>query len=348
MKEVNELTITDLIIRIRSIIIYLKTKKLIIFTFLILGMSIGIYKGIVSKPVYKSTTKFMLQSENQGFSLAGLTGGLLSSGGANNDMFSEANFMEIIFMRPLFEQTLLEEFPEKLNGQKISYMDYYLIKTKKIEEFNENKQLKSIQFNIDEKIHSRTKDSIMGTTISSFKENVVSISKVDEENAILKLDIETIDEKFSKYFGDALLKNVSEYAIENKIKKHKMTVSTLEKQVDSVRRELFASMGYIASSSDNLFGLNPALQSAKLPSSKKQVDVQANTIILSELVKHLELARMNLLNQKPLIHIVEKPIFPLEMKKLGIIKGAVIFGFISFILTFLVLLFTKFYNGIKF
>lgn len=348
MKEVNELTITDLIIRIRSIIIYLKTKKLIIFTFLILGMSIGIYKGIVSKPVYKSTTKFMLQFDNQGFTLAGLTGGLLGSGGVNNDMFSEANFMEIIFMRQLFEQTLLEEFPEKLNGQKISYMDYYLIKTKKIEEFNENKLLKSIQFNIDEKIHSRTKDSIMGTTISSFKENVVSISKVDEENAILKLDIETIDEKFSKYFGDALLKNVSEYAIENKIKKHKMIVSTLEKQVDSVRRELFASMGYIASSSDNLFGLNPALQSAKLPSSKKQVDVQANTIILSELVKHLELARMNLLNQKPLIHIVEKPIFPLEMKKLGIIKGAVIFGFISFILTFLVLLFTKFYNGIKF
>ncbi len=348
MKEVNELTVTDLIIRIRSIIIYLNTKKLIIFTFLILGMSIGIYKGIVSKPVYKSTTKFMLQSENQGFSLAGLTGGLLSSGGANNDMFSEANFMEIIFMRPLFEQTLLEEFPEKLNGQKISYMEYYLIKTKKIEEFNENKQLKSIKFNINEKIHSRIKDSIIGRTISLFKESVVSISKVDEENAILKLDIETIDEKFSKYFGEALLKNVSEYAIENKIKKHKMTVSTLEKQVDSVRRELFASMGYIASSSDNLFGLNPALQSAKLPSSKKQVDVQANTIILSELVKHLELARMNLLNQKPLIHIVEKPIFPLEMKKLGIIKGAVIFGFISIILTFLVLLFTKFYNGIKF
>ena len=59
-------------------------------------------------------------------------------------------------------------------------MDYYLIKTKKIEAFNENKQLKSIKFNVDEKIHSRTKDSIMGTTISSFKENVVSIIKVDE------------------------------------------------------------------------------------------------------------------------------------------------------------------------
>jgi hypothetical protein len=57
---------------------------------------------------------------------------------------------------------------------------------------------------------------------------------------------------------------------------------------------------------------------------------------------------MNLLNQKPLIHIVEKPIFPLEMKKLGIVKGAVIYGFISLILTLLILLFVRFYKGIKF
>jgi len=348
MTEQNEITITDLIIRIRTLIIYLKTKKMIVFTLLIIGMSAGIFKGIISKPLYKSTTKFMLQSENQAFSLTGLTGGLLGSSGASSDMFSETNFMEIILMRPLFEKTLLEEFPEKLNNRKISYLDYYLIKSKKIEEFQEDEQLKSIRFNINEKIKSRIKDSIIGSIIFSFKENVVTIGKVDDENSILKLDIETIDEKFSKYFGEELLKNVSEYAIENKIKKQKITVATLEKQVDSVRRELFSSMGYIASSNDNLFGLNPALQSAKLPSSKKQVDVQANTIILSELVKHLELARMNLLNQKPLIHIVEKPIFPLEMKKLGIVKGAVIYGFISLILTLLILLFVRFYKGIKF
>lgn len=348
MTEQNELTITDLIIRIRTLIIFLKTKKLIILTFLILGMSVGVYKSIVSKPKYKSTTKFMLQSDNQGFSLAGLTGGLLGSGGVNNDMFSESNFMEIIFMRPLFEKTLLEEFPEKLNNRKLSYLDYYLVKSNKIEEFQKNEKLKSIKFSINEKINSRLKDSIIGNIIFSFKENVVSVGKVDEENSILKLEVESIDEKFSKYFGEELLKNVSEFAIENKIKKQKLTVTTLEKQVDSVRRVLFASMGYIASSSDNLFGLNPALQSAKLPSNKKQVDVQANTIILSELVKHLELARMNLLNQKPLIHIVEKPIFPLETKKLGIVKGALIYGFITCFVTLLILLFVRFYKGIKF
>jgi len=348
MTEQNELTITDLIIKIRSYVIYLKTKKLIIFTVMITGISFGIFKGIVSRPLYKSSTKFMLQSENQGFSLAGITGGLLGSGAANNDMFSETNFMEIIFMRPLLEKTLLQEFPEKLNKRKLSFLEYYLIQSKKIEEFHKNEQLKSLKFIINEKINSRIKDSIISNIIVSLKENTVSIGKVDDENSILKLEVESIDEKFSKYFGEELLKNASEYATENKIKKQKLTVYTLEKQVDSVRRELFASMGYIASTNDNLFGLNPALQSAKLPSSKKQIDVQANTIILSELVKHLELAKMNLLNQKPLIHIVEKTIFPLEMKKLGIIKGAVIFGFISIILTFLVLLFTKFYNGIKF
>jgi hypothetical protein len=123
MIEQNELTITDLIIRIRTLIIYLKTKKTIIISVLIFGMTIGAFKGKNSKPLYKSTTKFMLQSENQGFSLAGLTGGLLGSAGGSNDMFSETNFMEIIFMRPLFEKTLLAEFPEKLNNQKISYLD---------------------------------------------------------------------------------------------------------------------------------------------------------------------------------------------------------------------------------
>jgi hypothetical protein len=51
----------------------------------------------------------------------------------------------------------------------------------------------------------------------------------------------------------------------------------------------------VAVANDNTFGLNPALNVRRAPSARRQVDVQANTAILTELVKQSELAKVTLL-----------------------------------------------------
>jgi uncharacterized protein involved in exopolysaccharide biosynthesis len=48
-----------------------------------------------------------------------------------------------------------------------------------------------------------------------------------------------------------------------------------------------------------------------VPSAKRQIDVQANTAILTQLVTNLEMAKVTLLKETPLIQIIDKPILPL-------------------------------------
>jgi len=58
-----------------------------------------------------------------------------------------------------------------------------------------------------------------------------------------------------------------------------------------------------------------------------QVDVQANTAILTELVKQSELAKVTLRKETPLIQVIDKPILPLEKEFLGKAMGIVVGGF---------------------
>ncbi len=110
----------------------------------------------------------------------------------------------------------------------------------------------------------------------------------------------------------------------------------LERQTDSIRAELNNSISGLATANDNTFNLNPALNIRRVPSVRKQVDVQANTAILTELVKQSELAKVTLRRDTPLIQVLDRPILPLKKDKVGKLKGIVMGGFIAgFLILFL-------------
>lgn len=86
----------------------------------------------------------------------------------------------------------------------------------------------------------------------------------------------------------------------------------LQRQTDSIRAVLNGSIVSVAAAVDNTFGLNPAMQVQKTTISKKQFDVQANTAILTQLVTNLEMAKVSLRKETPLIQVIDRPILPLE------------------------------------
>jgi uncharacterized protein involved in exopolysaccharide biosynthesis len=77
------------------------------------------------------------------------------------------------------------------------------------------------------------------------------------------------------------------------------------------------------------------------------VDVQANTAILTELVKQTELAKVTLRKETPLIQVIDAPILPLEKKQLGKVKGIVIGVFLGGFLVTLGLVVRKFINQLE-
>jgi uncharacterized protein involved in exopolysaccharide biosynthesis len=103
----------------------------------------------------------------------------------------------------------------------------------------------------------------------------------------------------------------------------------LERQTDSIRAELNGAITGVAIANDNTFNLNPALNVRRAPSSRRQVDVQANTAILTELIKQTELAKVTLRRETPLIQVIDRPILPLPKEKFGKLKGLVLGGFLA-------------------
>jgi uncharacterized protein involved in exopolysaccharide biosynthesis len=65
------------------------------------------------------------------------------------------------------------------------------------------------------------------------------------------------------------------------------------------------------------------------------LDVQVNSALYGELVKNLELARMALRRETPLIQVIDTPLLPLDKNKLGRLKGGLMFGAVAAFLAIL-------------
>jgi hypothetical protein len=116
----------------------------------------------------------------------------------------------------------------------------------------------------------------------------------------------------------------------------------LQRQADSIRLELNGAITGVAVANDNTFMLNPALNVRRTPSTRGQIDVQENTVILSELVKQIEIAKVTLRKETPLIQVIDPPILPLPKEKFGKSKGVILGGVLAGFLSILLLIINKF------
>lgn len=335
----DEVSLKELIIKVKEWYHYLLSEWKIIILALIIGSVIGLAYSLIKKPIYKATLTFALEDEKQGGALGGAMG-LASSlgidiGGGGGSIFTGSNLTELFKSRTMVEKTLLS--PVLVNGKKISLAEMYIQNREWREKWDKLPKFKNLEFlpEADRKLFTRVQDSIMGVIYKDLSSNYLSVAQKDKKVAIISIDVSSSDELFSLYFTENLAKQVGEFYIETKSKKARMNMKILERQTDSVRSELNSAITGVAVANDNTFNLNPALNVRRAPSVKRQVDVQANTAILTELVKQCELAKVNLRKETPLIQIIDRPIMPLTKERFGKAKGIVLGGFLFGFLAFL-------------
>jgi hypothetical protein len=241
----------------------------------------------------------------------------------------------------MVEQTLLT--PVFYEGKTISLAEMYIGNQEWRENWKDEPKFSGLQFlpNANRNGYSRVQDSIMGVMYSDISKTGLTVGQKDKKIAIITIDVHSTNELFAKCFTEALVKNVSDFYIETKSKKSRENMDILVRQTDSIRRELNGAITGVAVANDNTFGLNPAMNVRRAPSARRQVDVQANTAILTELVKQSELAKVTLRKETPLIQVIDKPILPLKKEKFGKAKGIVLGGILAGFLTVLVLIIRK-------
>jgi hypothetical protein len=321
--ENDEISLKELIVKIKSIVVFLKSKWKIIFLISFIGASIGVGYAFLDKPTYKAVLTFAME-EDKSSGGGGLSGalGLASSfgidlgGTGGGGAFAASNLTELMKSRLIVEKVLLN--PIKINDKNTTLAEYFISINKYREGWSKNPKLKSIQFlpNSNRASFSLQQDSILKIFHKSLTDkNSLSISQKDKKVTILSIEVISNNENFAKLFCENIAKETSIFYIETKIKKAKINVDVLQKQVDSVRNELNGAINGVAYEADNIYNLNPALNIKTTPSKKKQIDVQANSAILTNLVVQLELAKITLRKETPLIQLIDSPIFPLEKEK---------------------------------
>jgi hypothetical protein len=339
----DEVTIRELLSIILSWIQYLKRKWVIILISGIIGSGLGFLKAHSSKPLYVASLSFALEDEKSGMggalSLASQFG--FDMGSNAGSVFSGLNLIELIKSRKMIESALLNKV--SYNSKEISLINLFIDFNGMREKWQGDSSLSSLSFYDKTNLTTqRVKDSIIGYVCKIILRDHLTVGQRDKKVGIISVDVKSGNELFSKLFAESLVATVSDFYIQTKSQRARSNVNILIRQSDSIRSELNSAIAGVATANDQIYNLNPAIgNTKKVPSTKRQIDVQANSVVLTEVIKNLELAKMTLAKETPLIQIIDKPILPLAKEKPSRSISLIIGGILASILASIILLFFK-------
>jgi hypothetical protein len=339
-EKTNEVSFKELIHSIRDWFKYLLSKWMVIILFIIIGGVLGLVFSMRSKITYMANCTFVLEEDSGGSGglpqLAGLASMVgLDLGGGGGGVFQGENLLELYRSRMMITKTLLSTYP--IDGKPILLVDRYIAFNNFREDaWADNPELSKINFipGRDGKM-SRVQDSLLTEFATQIDKKYLTVVKPDKKLNIIKVQLSAPDEQFAKGFNDKIVKNVNDFYVQTKTKKSTVNLAIIQHQTDSVRRMLNGAISSVARSTDVNPNANASRVVLKVPSQLRQVDVQANTAILTELVKNLEISKVSLRKETPLIQVIDEPIYPLPAKKNGksisFLAGAFLFGFLGVI-----------------
>ncbi len=359
-REEDRISLREFVEKITSWWSFLLSKWVTILVVGLLGGALGLLYSFQQKMMFTATTTFVLEDGKNGGSglgslagFAAMAGMDLNSGGGG--IFQGDNILELYKSRNMIEKTLLTEV--EIEGKRELLIDRYINFNKFREGWEKDSVLKTIKFtpynevdsSVKSKSLSRTKDSLIGVFVKSISKANLVASRPEKKLSIVEVKVVAPDEEFAKAFNDEIVKNVNKFYKDTKTKKSLQNVVVLKQKTDSVRGVMDGAIYTAARIADATPNLNPTKQLQRTaPIQRSQFSAETNRAMLSELVKNLELARITLDRETPLLEIVDHPILPLEKKGFGKLKGLVLGGFLfGFLVVIFLSIKLMLKNGLK-
>lgn len=345
-------TLKELLQKIGEWYNYLVSKWVTIILLAIAGGISGFIYFSFQKPVYRAITTFVLEeSDKAGGGLAQYAGlasmAGIDLGGGGGGLFQGDNIPELYKSRSMIEKTLLTEV--KFGGKPGLLIDAYIDFNQLKEKWAKKNNIHDVHFlkMSDTSFRSsrgngRVQDSLLGTIVKDINKNYLEVSKPDKKLNIIQVEVKSKNEAFAKMLNEQLVENVNDFYIQTKTKKQSASIAILQHKTDSVLAVLNGAIFSAASIVDATPNLNSARQAQRIaPVQRSQVTTETNKAVLSELKKNLELSKLNLLKETPLIQVVDAPILPLEIKRISPLIGCAIGMILGAFLTVFFLLIRK-------
>ena len=328
MSENKEIEIRDIIITLKEIKQELISRSFKIGLFVFLFSLTAVLINFFQDSRYKAELSFVVEDKQKSTPLSSVSG-LASQFGfdffsSSNTTFSQANIMELLKSRGVISKTLLRSNNKNLFIQ--NYISMYNLDS----DWKNNKDLEGITFKNQIDIKH---DSIITMIWEKIIEDDISVEIKNDETDIIYLSFKSKEEKFAKLFSENLIDEMSSMYIEYQTKQSTNTIDFLQNRADSVFNELEKAEEEFARVKD----INQRIikASGRLKELQLMRSVEVLSTMYLELIKNIEISKLTLLNQTPIIQVIDRPTLPLEDTKLS----TFLVFFISFVLSFLISVF---------
>ena len=328
MPENKEIELRDIIITLKEIKQELISRSFKIGLFVFLFSLTAVLINFFQDSRYKAELSFVVEDKQKSTPLSSVSG-LASQFGfdffsSSNTTFSQANIMELLKSRGVISKTLLRSNNKNLFIQ--NYISMYNLDS----DWKNNKDLEGITFKNQIDIKH---DSIITMIWEKIIEDDISVEIKNDETDIIYLSFKSKEEKFAKLFSENLIDEMSSMYIEYQTKQSTNTIDFLQNRADSVFNELEKAEEEFARVKD----INQRIikASGRLKELQLMRSVEVLSTMYLELVKNIEISKLTLLNQTPIIQVIDRPTLPLEDTKLS----TFLVFFISFVLSFLISVF---------
>lgn len=342
----EEVTLKDLIIQIKNWFNFLVSRWIILLVFGIAGALLGLAYSASKVPIYKAATTFVLEdAANKGGigQYAGLAAIAGVDIGGDGGLFTGDNISELYKSRNMIKKALLSV--GKFEGKNQLLLDRYIEFNSLREKWSQNVITKDIKFPVQQEF-TVLQDSLLNLIISDLRNNGLSVDYLEKAKSIIKVEVKSGDPLFAKAFNESIVATVNNFYIQTKAKKSIENLAILQHQVDSVKAVLNGTIMTSASVVDATPNLNPTRQVLRAPVERMRFSAETNKAILSELVKNLEISKISVRKEIPLIQVIDSPVLPLEMERFSKSKGIILGGILSGFLITLILSSIFFYKKI--
>lgn len=328
MPENKEIEIRDIIITLKEIKQELISRSFKIGLFVFLFSLTAVLINFFQDSRFKAELSFVVEDKQKSTPLSSVSG-LASQFGfdffsSSNTTFSQANIMELLKSRGVISKTLL-----RLNNKNL-FIQNYISMYNLDSDWKNNKDLEGITFKNQIDIKH---DSIITMIWEKIIEDDISVEIKNDETDIIYLSFKSKEEKFAKLFSENLIDEMSSMYIEYQTKQSTNTIDFLQNRADSVFNELEKAEEEFARVKD----INQRIikASGRLKELQLMRSVEVLSTMYLELIKNIEISKLTLLNQTPIIQVIDRPTLPLEDTKLS----TFLVFFISFVLSFLISVF---------
>lgn len=334
----NEISLRDLILGFQDWVTYIKSKVLVVALAILIGGSLGYVYCVYSKPIYVGELRFVLSGNSSSNGLAGLAGlaGIDLNNSSRDGVFQGDNIIELLKSKKILRRALFQPVHDSSD---------VLINLVAEESGIKEKWLKSayisrfLPFPVKENQLLPQQDSLFRELHGWILNKYLIIEKKDKKLSFYNVSTTTTNELVSALLTNNLVREATRFYVETKTKTAKDNLMMLQHEADSLRILLHGTVSSIARGTDRTFNLNPALQINRAAIQNNQVQAEVVGSAYAEVIKNLEIAKITLQKETPLVQIIDEPTLPLKIMRKSKLKysviGAVISSFI--IVVFLVL-----------